>query len=1343
MTGRHAVWQGKVSEWKKGKEKKANSKMQMVVCTALVLLFINSALAQKQDFIKEWLILGAFPARDNNALLTDVIGGEATVRPHGGLTTAEKVWRHYPAGAAELNFLSPVLDLSPIERAVAYAHVYVQSARVDTVQLLAGGDEQLAIWVNGQLAHQRLARRDFYFDDDTVQMALQKGWNSVLFKVVNQLGEWALSARLVGGENLMVQAETPERLTLIARAEPEGIRLRPLELADDLIFSRDNIPLLALQTVLTNPQQQALGDCEARFFAPAGAGARPKSRSLLSEESRNARSGKQIGREQKFALHAGELKPLYYRVPLATVVAAFQAAGTWQMRLQLGDYEVRRNVPLRYDSRLLGRIFGTYTVEGLDTLAANGSLEIQRVLYLPKEWAGFPVSLAVDLGNAEGTVSINGKEVRYKFRGESGDLPLTTSADAGARYEVRIHSSHLDSAVTKAGLPRLYLTVEHLDLRRYSMNAALLQQYNRGERTAEQEALEEKMWEAMKDGKPQALNALIADAQSHLPKLPEAAAKLPDVTLVGTSQITTAWLQRYPETIDLTRSAFAQALRHLEKYPDFYFAHGQALPYWWIEQNDPALFASIQQAVRNGRWEILGGTWTEGDMALASGEAQARQFLYGKRYLKEKFGVDIKTAWMPETASLAWSAPQIFKKSGITSFVFYQPEETMRLFEWEGLDGSRVLGYRPPDQLDSRLTKDVRRAASQARREYNWPQALRVFGVGAQSGGPTGFDIRLAEDLAARPMTPTVRMSRADRFFNELSSRPPSLTVHRDEIAANHAGAWTSQALHKWQNRQSEMLLPAAEAFALFAQPYGGTYAQAEFAAQWRNVLFNQTHAYLNGMGVAANYEYTQRSYRNVIETAKAALDKAMTRIETAINSQSPNKTEIPVIVYNALGWPRTDAVEIEVTVPYEPQQTKSKKQKAKGKTGEEQNQGDVKPAPYFREVTGKKLLAQILQQDSTAQGMRYQMLFLPEEVPAFGYKTYWLEWRNEAPNLTARARIDVDSLTMSNSLYSLKIDPERGGLTHWVDYQSNREWMDNKPSGLQILGEKGGEQSALNINYDGSSDRLKLSEPPIVLETGPLRARLLTKYSYGNSQFAQEYIVYATLARVEMRYKINWHERNKTLKVVYPFHLFDGNVMTEIPFAALERPANGAELLTQKWLDLSNDKLGVTIANDAKHGAAVEDGVVRITALRAPDSPDAKADEGEHHFALALNTHNGDWKTGGAVQSGYNLNSPLMARVVQQQNGALPPTHSFFNVEPARVVVSALKKAEDDENWTLRIYESTGQPATATITLPFAARLVSEVNLIEWNAKPLPLTGQKVTVNLGAWEVKTLKISQ
>jgi hypothetical protein len=294
-------------------------------------------------------------------------------------------------GVAHLNFLDPVLDLSPVERAVVYAHIYVHSPNADTVKLLTGYDEQLAVWVNGDSVLQRADHRNHRFDGDTVQVALQKGWNRVLFKVVNYLGEWSLTARFAGskalanGENLLVQAETPERLITIPRSDPEGIRIRPLELGDDLILSRDNVPMVALQAVVYNPQQQSLGNCQARFFAPTGSASRSsRTRSTVGATRLDAKRGVPIGREQNFTLHAGELRPLNFRVPLSAIVSGFQAPGSWQMRMQFGKYEVRRLVPLRYDSRLLGRVFGTYEVEGIEPWRPTAAWNFAASFFCPK-----------------------------------------------------------------------------------------------------------------------------------------------------------------------------------------------------------------------------------------------------------------------------------------------------------------------------------------------------------------------------------------------------------------------------------------------------------------------------------------------------------------------------------------------------------------------------------------------------------------------------------------------------------------------------------------------------------------------------------------------------------------------------------------------------------------------------------------------------------------------------------------------------------------------------------------------------------------------------------------------
>jgi hypothetical protein len=47
--------------------------------------------------------------------------------------------------------------------------------------------------------------------------------------------------------------------------------------------------------------------------------------------------------------------------------------------------------------------------------------------------------------------------------------------------------------------------------------------------------------------------------------------------------------------------------------------------------------------------EPVGATWVEMDTNLPSGEALCRQFLYGQRYFKSRFGITSPTFVLPDT----------------------------------------------------------------------------------------------------------------------------------------------------------------------------------------------------------------------------------------------------------------------------------------------------------------------------------------------------------------------------------------------------------------------------------------------------------------------------------------------------------------------------------------------------------------------------------------------------------------------------------------------------------------------------------------------------------------------
>ncbi|MGH7494662.1 MAG: alpha-mannosidase [bacterium] len=1291
--------------------------------------------------VQEWLILGTYSVEGGRSFDTDFIVSEATVRPHGGMVTAGRAWRHYNTPEAVLDFLDLTLDLFPVEQAVAYAHVYVESPKTDTVALAVNYDDRIVVRANGQVVWQKMESRAHKVSEDTLRVPLREGWNSVLFKIFNRVGEWALAARFLDRSGLTLQAVTPERMVMIARPNPEQIRIRSIEPVDRALYTRENQPAVQFKAVLYNPQQRPLGQCQPRLVT---------------------RSGKVVGESKAFDWRAGEIRNVYFIVPVAMILASYEASGSWQIRLQFEKQEVRRVVPWQYDGRLLAKILGTFEVEDVERVAANGSETFRRTIVAPWEWAGMPLLLSADYGQAQGDLFINGEQRGFNVKAYSGDFVLTDSAETGAKFEITVHlntpartidpSAADTSAKAQTPPPRLFLTVENLALVKYLTAANLLQQF-RGDLLDEQRALDEKMFAALKKREVRTLNQVIEQAHSKLPAIPEAEKSVPNVSLAGYSHPKLEGQSSFVEFVDAYRHTSRQVLNNLEKYPGFHYAQGQAATFWWLEQQDPPLFESMRAAVAQNRWEIVGGTWVECDLNLPSGESLARQFLYGKRYFKEKFGREPKTAWMPSVFGHSANMPQVLRKSGMSSYLFYRPWESMRVFEWEGLDGTRVASYRPPDWYDTGLTRDVGRQALISKQRFNWPKALRLYGVSDRSSAPSGRDIRLAEDLAfvtagraGHPAVPSVRMTRADGFFEELTSKPRGLFLHRGEINFVHPGAWVSQARHKSNNRRCEMLLPAAEAFALFAREFGYTYPQAEFMHDWQNVLVNQQQELFAGAGASEElYQEAQRLQREAAETAKAALDKAMTKIEAGINTQGRQPQEVPVAIYNASAWPRTDGVEIDVEVTPAPVRKKSEAAK-KGKASKKEKQDEEEktvpePALFMRDASGSRLPTQTLWRDSTANGWHYRLLFLPEQVPACGYKIYWLYWDRPEEELPHRVRIDGSEMAMSNRDLSIVVDARTGALQKLVDSQLNREWMASNQGGLQMLGEKAGEATALNIVFDGTRDTLVSATGTEVIEAGPLRGKLRTKFQFGDSEIVQEYIMYATLPRVEVCYDVKWSERNKALQLVFPFAILDGKLHMEIPFGALSRSADAQPLPLQKWLDVSNDQFGLTVANEGVHAVEIQNSKLSFSPLRSPLSPNPKADAGEHKFALALMPHKGDWKQAHAVRMGYDFNQPLLARVLTQQTGQLPAQYSFFSIEPATVMLSALKKAEDDDSWVVRVYETTGTPVTATLALPFVATAVSEVNLIEWEEKPTPLAGTKFSVNLNAWEVKTLKI--
>src|SRR6202522_3798609 len=248
---------------------------------------------------------------------------------------------------------------------------------------------------------------------------------------------------------------------------------------------------------------------------------------------------------------------------------------------------------------------------------------------------------------------------------------------------------------------------------------------------------------ALAQAQQQAFDASLVRAQAELEKI-KADLQPTSIRLTGNSHIDAAWLWPWTETVQVVHNTFSTALQLMNEYPQYTYTQSAAAYSEWMCEKYPAICSEIQDRVKQGRWEMVGGMWVEPDLNMPDGESLVRQLLIGKRYFRDKFGVDVRIGWNPDSFGYNWQLPQIYKKSGIDYFVTQKMDWNdtnhlpFKLFWWQSPDGSKVLTYFPHDYdlgiEPEMLAKDLAQARE---RNPGLPEMMHLFGIGDHGGGPT------------------------------------------------------------------------------------------------------------------------------------------------------------------------------------------------------------------------------------------------------------------------------------------------------------------------------------------------------------------------------------------------------------------------------------------------------------------------------------------------------------------------------------------------------------------------------------------------------------------------------
>jgi hypothetical protein len=109
--------------------------------------------------------------------------------------SGELKWQEVVQEDYLLDFTVLLGRVSP--QSVAYAICYIRSeAEQRGLRMRVGSDDQAKVYLNGEQVHRHPFGRGWFADEDVVpDIALKAGLNVLVFKVVNQAGDWRGSIR--------------------------------------------------------------------------------------------------------------------------------------------------------------------------------------------------------------------------------------------------------------------------------------------------------------------------------------------------------------------------------------------------------------------------------------------------------------------------------------------------------------------------------------------------------------------------------------------------------------------------------------------------------------------------------------------------------------------------------------------------------------------------------------------------------------------------------------------------------------------------------------------------------------------------------------------------------------------------------------------------------------------------------------------------------------------------------------------------------------------------------------------------------------------------------------------
>ncbi|MGZ4886909.1 MAG: glycoside hydrolase family 38 N-terminal domain-containing protein [Candidatus Aminicenantales bacterium] len=839
------------------------------------------------------------------------------------------------------------------------------------------------------------------------------------------------------------------------------------------------------------------------------------------------------------------------------------------------------------------------------------------------------------------------------------------------------------------------------------------------------------------------------------------------LSIISSSHQDIAWMNSPEKCVEFRdKNVITPALALLAKDPSYAFTMENMLNLMEYLERHPDKRDEITRFTREGRME-WGATFNQPYESLLSGEQLIRETYFGRRWIKKNFtGCDARVYFNPDVPGRSMQMPQILAKAGIPYMVMSRYHEGY--YRWASPDGTSVLAYSPGHYgnaaayLNAAPAEGAKAIAEKVAKWKDYhesrslpPQFPLLNSVDFSQ--PTDFrpliNLWNGSSQGAAGVPLTLQYSSARRFFEALDvkgTRFETITGERPNLWLYIHGP-----THHWAisaERQAGRLLPAAETFSTFRALLEGSfkdYPAARFEAAWMAAIYPD-----HGWG-GKEGQITDRLFRKKYEFARdegrEILNSALTAIAGRVRTQPGKGT--PVIIFNALSWVRTDPVVCEV---------------------------EAGNAPFrIADGAGNEIAYQVLPASAGQRPGTVRIEFIAADVPGLGYKTlYIVAGGREADKTTAVPR----PAAIENAFYRIELAP--GGVKSIFDKELGREILNSgkflgfEVFTMQSVGNGAGEFGRVQQPTMAGFDRLGLHGPAwkfSAAESGSMRTVFTMDQPLKNCAIREKLVVWNDIKRIDCEVDIlRWDgDPYREFRIAVPVGAQNGRVAYEVPLGVVEvgkseiagtgGPAYGNLVYDELCSDIrprevqnficgGDDAFGVTLSTsvavcDFKDptDSPVPYPVLQPILLASRRSCHGEGNwylqEGDHHYSFSLTSHGPGWRNG--YKQGIQPNNPLIALVnpAAGAGASLPESTSFLSLSAPNVLLSTLKKAEDDDSLILRVYDIEGKDAEAQLSLFVPVKTAAKVNIIEEEGTALKPAKGDLSLKVGHHAIETFRL--